>query len=275
MKYLFSSIFLLLVLTSSVSAEELPVDPMLYPPGTYVDEPYYIAPGCEDMFEIIPSMSTFDLTESENASYQIDESIKVTQMSYVTRVAGGSVATQGNFAFGSTYIAPNSYVATFYNDGNLLFENPGTLYFQILSISDSNNTAYLNVYRSSGSSEVYNLSSSVDGVVNYFEIDNLLADIVKITLSGSSTSPEYGYYCGFNFQKYGYVYPTDSPGTDSDVPVPGDTSGVLTFLFNFVFDMVDTLFLLEIVSGVTFGYFIVACIVLTIFFSFLFTKIFK
>ena len=132
MKYLFSSFFLLLILTSSVSAEELPVDPMLYPPGTYVDAPYYIAPGCEDMFEIIPNMSTFDLTESEDASYQVDESIKVTQMSYVTRAADSTVITQGNFAFGSTYIAAASYVATFYNDGNLLFENPGTLYFQIL-----------------------------------------------------------------------------------------------------------------------------------------------
>lgn len=275
MKYLFSSFFLLLVLTTSVSAEELPVDPMLYPPGTFVDEPYYIAPGCEDMYEIIPYMSTFDLTESENASYQVDESIKVTQMSYVTRAADSTVITQGNFAFGNTYIGAASYVATFYNDGNLLFENPGTLYFQILSISDSNNTAYLNIYRSDGSSEVYNLSSSEAGVLNYFEIDNLLADIIKITLSGSSSDGNYGYYSGFNFQKYGYVYPTDNPGTDSDVPVPGDTSGVLTFLFNFVFDMVDTLFLLEIVSGVSLGYFFLACIVLSIFFSFLFTKIFK
>ena len=215
-----------------------------------------------------------------NPNYQKDEIMKVSGLSWSATVLDYPFNYSGQLSFGQWKLQGNrcqKVEMTFLNSGHPLFDDGGILTFKVMISAKKFNYA---ITYSDGSTYsktlTYNNSERVD---IEFDFDNLGNDIQKIvfTWDGGFSYSDGDTRIGFGIVDYGYLHDSvDVPELDPEVPlVEGDLNGTIEYLVSFVVSVVDCLFLLQIVEGVTFGYFILACLILGVVFSFLFRKLVK
>lgn len=274
-KYLFLTVFSFFLFSVDVSA--LPYDEYVEKVDIYDIEYFEFYNGAG---EVGYSARPFAILPEQR--YQKDSFINVSHMYWEwIHSVYGHVAATGDLVFGS-YTSQNSDVIMklyIYNNGQPLFDVPGQFGLEVC-IRGKNNT--LSVYRTDGSVSTIDVpDSTLTETVHYFELDNQHADIVKIVLyvGNYTASPSGGDRVYGEFTDYGYIVEQEEPEPEPEEPevplVGGDLNGTISYILSFIVSIVDTLFLLQIVEGVTFGYFILACMIFGLVFSFLFRNMVK
>lgn len=213
---------------------------------------------------------------SDNPNYVIEENITLSDGGVYVNYQNANGSFSQVVPFGQLTVVgniPQMLQFTLNNAGEPLFSSPGTLNLH-LSLLGGNVTVTLTRDGSSTSQTLGSYSSITE--IDY-EIDNTAGNLekVQITLTNGVYVDGAGPYLRGGILKYGYLLADIPDEPEVEPNVPGDTMGVFNFLLSFMADYIESLFLLEIVTDVTFGYFLLAVAILGVIFSFLFSRMIK
>lgn len=280
MKYfyiLFLSALIFLFLPASVSAmtaEEYAETVDIF--DVYIPEEYK-----DSYYEVGYVVRPFSLNDDK---YQKDEQMQVTSMQWFSYYLG-NMNGSSNLVFGS-YIQRNpDNVLKLYikNDGKPLFSEGGQLGLEVCTRGKN---CTLTATRIDGSVSVIDIPNYVTSeVVSYVTFDNTNADIVELCLYIGNITTEFdnAYRIYGSFLDYGYCIeseePEPEPEPDIDVPqspvFTGHIVDSLIFIMAASFAYIESLFLLDIVSGLSLGYFLFAVMIFSLIFGFFLHKIVK
>lgn len=274
MKYIYAALLsVMMFFFISDSAAAIPVSEYMesinpYDITVFTDDPNFYA-----------NVYPIPFLYASGGRYEKEEEMDVTTM-YYRLYHRGSLVAHSSLSFGyiletNADLNMEGYIE---NGGNPLFSQPGTL---SLDVEVRGSSARLVVYRSDGTSYGESLNCGTAATTtHYVTFDNSNADIIKIALFVEPylTSSQANQYVVGGFFDYGYVFtepvPPDEP-EDPPVVISGDLNGTISYMINLIVSMVNVFFILEIIPGVTFGYFVLACMIMSIVFSFFFHRMIK
>lgn len=281
LKYLFIIAFAFLIFSADVSAEEF----------DYPDFHELMGLTYEEFLDSLDEYGCFTHYFNQpfsvvNPNFVKDEEILLSHgISWVYDCPYDYMDGSGTISFGELKTwgqTPISITLTLYNNGAPLFENGGQLTFQMYVYAGK---CTYTVYRTDGSEVSYAFVTQLpngEPIYPWVEFNNSDCDISKIVFKYEYYVPQStgGGLMGVGICDYGYLVDGAEPEPEPEPEFPivsagGNPGDALQYLTQFVVDMVNVFFVLELFTGITVGNFIIACMLLSIVFSFFFSRLIK